>query len=155
MQIPNAHVDARAPYRDAHSPAKLTVKKVPVKSPAHTMTDALATQPMPAVIVTAGGKVWQMTSGGSGVVWVQTDSGRFTADQRDALDDITAAFEAEFPHLAKAAPKAMTGVVEPSEPAKPLESVVEASDEPVEPVKKSKPRKKAAPKPEFDIPFGD
>jgi hypothetical protein len=155
MRIPNAHLDARAPYRDAHAPDKLTVKKVPVQSPMLTITEAVNTKPMPAVIVTAGGKVWQMTSGGSGVVWVQTDTGRFSADQRDALDDITAAFEAEFPHLAKTAPKMMTGVVAPVVPSEPLGSVVEASGEPVAPVKKRKPRKKAAPKPESEIPFGD
>jgi hypothetical protein len=155
MRIPNAHLDARAPYRDAHAPDKLTVKKVPVQSPVLTITEAVNTQPMPAVIVTASGKVWQMTSGGSGIVWVQTDTGRFSADQRDALDEITAAFEAEFPHLAKAAPKTITGVVAPTKPSEPLESVVEASGEPVAPVKKRKPRKKAAPKFESEIPFGD
>jgi hypothetical protein len=59
MRIANANIDARAPYRDAHAPDKLTVKKVPVQSPVLTITEAVTTQPMPAVIVTAGGKVWQ------------------------------------------------------------------------------------------------
>ena len=127
MHIRNAHVDARAPYRDRHAPDKLTVKSVRADSPLALISDALTSSPMAAVIVTASGKIWQMTAGGSGVIWVQ-GSGRFTAAQRDALDDITLAFETEWPHLAKHAN--LTGTVQPETP------------------KKRKPRKKAAPKPQ-------
>ena len=127
MHIPHAHVDARAPYRDKGTPEKLTVKSVQADSPLTLISQAITSSPMAAVIVTASGKIWQMTAGGSGVIWVQ-GSGRFTAAQRDALDDITLAFETEWPHLAK--PKNLTGTVQPETP------------------KKRKPRKKAAPKPE-------
>jgi hypothetical protein len=153
MRILNANLDARAPHRDKHAPSKLTVKKVPVQSPTLTITEAVNTQPMPAVIVTVGGKVWQMTSGGSGIVWVQTDTGRFTADQRDALDDIVAAFEAEWPHLA---PKTVTGVVTPSEAFSPSQSIVEPATVKKAPARK-RARKKAAPIMDgpFDLPFGD
>ncbi len=152
MRIPNAKFDARAPHRDNHEPGAITVEMVSVRWPGGTIADAINADTVPVAVVMRDGAMWQLTSGGSGVVWVQSDTGRFTADQRDALDEITAAFEAEWPHLAR---QTLTGVVEPVVPSEPLESVLEASDEPVAPVKKRKPRKKAAPKPESDIPFGD
>lgn len=145
MQIRNANVDARAPYRDRHAPEKLTVKSVKADSPLALISDAINASPMAAVIVTSSGKIWQMTAGGSGVIWVQ-GSGRFNAAQRDALDDITAAFEAEWPHLAQ--PKNLTGTVSPSRDQ--LDDMLGVT----EPVKKRKPRKKAAnppPVPPFTV----
>ena len=117
MHIPHAHLDARAPYRDTFMPSLITVTTVKPSAPIHAINRALEAPQMPVAIVTTTGKVWQLTSGGSGIVWVQS-TGRFTPDQRDAVDRITAAFEAEWPHLA---PKALTGVVAPTEPLKPLE----------------------------------
>ena len=153
MHIPLAHLDARAPYRDTFAPAKITVKTVTPAPAMRAITDALEAPQMPVAIVTTAGKVWQLTSGGSGIVWVQS-TGRFTPEQRDAVERITAAFEAEWPHLA---PKALTGVVTPPEPFKPLQRLVEASEDAglykatTPPVKKAaakkRARKKSAPKP--------
>ena len=127
MRIPTANYDSRAAYRDTFDPAVLTIEMMPVMSTARLIGDAVNADIIPAVVVLKDGTIWQMTAGGSGVIWVQ-GSGRFTAEQRDALDDITAAFEAAWPHLAK--PDNLTGTVQPETP------------------KKRKPRKKAAPKPQ-------
>lgn len=102
MQIPNAHLDARAPYRDRGVPSKLVVKMVAAKDPLEMISDSVRSDPMPAVVITKSSKVWQMTAGGSGLIWVQ-GSGRLSADQRDALDEVLEAFQTEWPELA--APK--------------------------------------------------
>lgn len=149
LHIADAHIDARAEYRDRGAPTRLQIVQVPARPAIAAITDAVNTQPMPAVLVTASGKIWQLTAGGSGIVWVQAD-GRFTAPQRAAIDKVTAGFEAEWPQLAKpkpaqVAPPSMTGVVSPTREA--LNRMVGISEEAgMYEATTPKPRKKRAAK---------